>query len=401
MTRLAMTSAIETRIQAVDATTLTPIVLRALDCTDGQIVEWTSQPIRPLSGNWGPSIIYRFSGALRQHGATLPWSLVLKVSSETIQGVGTPQRADDARLQREAAFYRSDLVHDFPTGFRPARCYALDEQTGESGRTEYWLWLEDLSAASAGTGWTIDGYYQAAYSLGLCSGTFVDHPALPHAAWLKRDGVRGYMENAEPQFRALCDDRTAPLIRRTFPAASVDSLSAMWQYREAHLQALDRLPQTLVHGDAQTTNLFLTTDKAGSPEIAAIDWNGVGVGPVGLDAAQLFPSSVLNWAIPVDQIADVAQGIYTHYLSGMQASGWQGEPLVVRLGYTASMVRVRTMLVWRSLQVFLDETVRERLVPRLQASGVTLEDAADRVRHGEQCASALLNESLLLRDQLL
>jgi hypothetical protein len=396
-----MTSWIETCIQAVDATTLTPIVLRALGCRDGQIVEWTSEPIRPLSGNWGPSVIYRFSGAVRQQGATIPWSLVLKVSSETIQGVGTPQRADDARLLREAAFYRSDLIHDFPSGFRPARCYALDEQVGEAGRTEYWFWLEDLSPGLASTRWTIDDYYWAAYGLGLCSGTFADHPALPHAAWLSRDSVRSYVEHAEPQFRALFADRTTPLIQRAFPAAAVDSLRALWHSRETHLQTLDQLPQTLVHGDAQATNLFLVTDKAGSPETAAIDWNTVGVGPVGLDAAQLFPSSVLDWDIGVDQITDVAQGIYAHYLAGVQAAGWQGDPLVVRLGYTASMFRVRTMFVWRSMQVFLDETVQERVIPQSQASGVTLEDVANRVCHGEQCASALFEESLLLRDLVL
>lgn len=110
---------------------------------------------------------------------------------------------------------------------------------------------------------------------------------------------------------------------------------------------------------------------------------------------------MLDWDIGVDQIADVAQGIYDHYLAGVQAAGWQGDPLVVRLGYTASMFRVRTMFVWRSMQVFLDETVQERVIPQSQASGVTLEDAANRVCHGEQCASALFEESLLLRDLVL
>lgn len=142
-----MTSWIETRIEAIDTATLTPIVQRIPGCADGELVEWTPEPLRPLSGNLGPSIIYRFRGTLRQQEATIPWSLVLKVSSETIADVGGTKRADDTRLQREVAFYRSDLIRDFPSGFRPARCYALDEQIGESDRTSYWFWLEDLAAA--------------------------------------------------------------------------------------------------------------------------------------------------------------------------------------------------------------------------------------------------------------
>jgi len=165
------------------------------------------------------------------------------------------------------------------------------------------------------------------------------------------------------------------------------------------LRTLEQLPQTLVHGDAQSTNLFRTTNEAGNPEIAAIDWNAVGVGPVGLDAAQLFPS--ILWTVGVDQFADAAQGIYAHYLAGVQASGWQGEPLVVRLGYTASMIRVRAMYVLRFLQIFMDETVQKRIASRMQARGSTLEDGADRVRHVEQHLNALFEESLVLRDQLL
>ena len=113
-----MASWIEARIEAVDAATLTPIVQRALGSTDGELVEWTCEPLRPTLGNWGPSVIYRFSGTARRQNATLPWSLVLKVSCGTIGVVGDRQRADDTRIQREAAFYRSDLIRDFPAGFR-------------------------------------------------------------------------------------------------------------------------------------------------------------------------------------------------------------------------------------------------------------------------------------------
>ena len=49
--RFPLISSIETRIQAVNAKTLTPIVLRALGCTDGKLIEWTPEPMRPTRGN--------------------------------------------------------------------------------------------------------------------------------------------------------------------------------------------------------------------------------------------------------------------------------------------------------------------------------------------------------------
>jgi thiamine kinase-like enzyme len=208
------------------------------------------------------------------------------------------------------------------------------------------------------------------------------------------------MEGAAPQFRILFADQTTPLIRRAFPTASVDSLMTMWQSREVHVQILERLPQTLVHGDAQPSNLFLIRDDTGGQEIAAIDWNTVGMGPVGLDAAQLFGFILGDSTIPVDQFADVAQRIYASYLAGVQDSGWRGDPSVVRLGYTASMIRVRMMFVMRTLQIFLDETLQKRIATQLQAYGITLEYLADRVPHIEQCVSTLFEESFVLRDQL-
>ena len=69
-----MTSPVETRIQAVDTATLTPIALQAAGCTQGRLIEWTAELMHPSSGNWGPSAIYRFSGALQTPESTMPWS---------------------------------------------------------------------------------------------------------------------------------------------------------------------------------------------------------------------------------------------------------------------------------------------------------------------------------------
>ena len=390
-----MTSSLEARVQAVDAATLTPIALKALGRTSGKLPAWSISPIRPPVGNWGSSVIYRFSGDVQDGDETVPWSLVLKVSSIAIGAVGVASK--EAKGWREAALYRSALIDEIPPGFRPPRCYLLDERSDESGQSEVWFWLEDLGPDLNRT-FDLADHRQVAHGLGLLNGTFIDPSALAHAPWLSRGNVRTYVDHAEPYFHALFVGQPNPLMQRAFPAASVESLSGLWQSRQAHLETLDRLPQTLCHGDTQGTNVYLLPDAIGHLETVAIDWEAVGLGPVGLDAAQLLCGSLFQTE---EQPADLAHTIYAGYLSGIQAAGWMGDPRHVRLGYTASAIRSRAMVVMRTSQMMLDDAMQKRIAPWLKARGITLEDLADRACRAEQCLDELFQESLALRDQLL
>lgn len=47
----SVASLIETHIKAVDSATLTPIVLQALNCTDGKLVEWTCEPLQACAAS--------------------------------------------------------------------------------------------------------------------------------------------------------------------------------------------------------------------------------------------------------------------------------------------------------------------------------------------------------------
>jgi hypothetical protein len=394
-----MTSPLEARIQAVDADTLTPIALRAVGRAQGRLTEWTAEPMRPTSGNWGSSVIYRFSGSVQAQESALPWSVVLKASSGAILPVGGGE-ANVAALQREVAFYGSDLVHAFPSGFRPPHCYARSEHADEAGHAEYWLWLEDLSPDPGSKRSTVDDYDQVAYALGFFAGTFADPGTLARCAWLGRGACKRYIERAEPQFRAVFADRSNPLLRRAFPDASVERLVTWWASRHRDLQTLDRLPKTLCHGDPVSHNLFTIIGADGRREVVAIDWCAVGLGPIGADAAQYHPG-LFDLRITVEQFAERCQILYERYLAGVQAAGWVGDPRLVRLGYTASMIRVKALVVNRCTQFVLDDAMRARVAHGIRAQGATVEDGLDRVRDLEPLLDGWLEESYALRDELL
>lgn len=396
-----MASLLHTRIRAVKATTLTPIALQAAGRTQGRLIEWTAEPMRPSAGNWGPSVIYHISGVLQDEQGTVPWTAVLKVSSGTIKSK-SGWEADVTALARESAFYDSDLPHAFPSGFRPAHCYAASEHVDEEGRTEYWLWLEDLSTALQGGGrWTLDNHLQATYALGLMGGTFAAPGLLARCAWLGGGAYRRYIERAEPRIRAVLTDRSNPLLRRAFPDASVARLRAWWAAQHRDLATLDRLPQTLCHNDATRHNLYLTTGMDGCPEVVAIDWTAAGLGPIGADAVKLVGLTSIQLTVTADQAADRAERAYERYLAGVQAAGWTGDPRLVRLGFTASMIRIKALILNHFALLAYDDTARARMVRSMRAQGATLEDLADRVPAREALLDRWIQESYSLRDELL
>jgi hypothetical protein len=180
----------------------------------------------------------------------------------------------------------------------------------------------------------------------------------------------------------------------------VERLRAWWDTRHRDLQTLDRLPQTLCHGDLTQSNLYLTTGSGGRPEVVAIDW-APGLGPIGADAVKRVGVSSMRLDVTEEQIADRAERTYERYLAGVRAAGWTGDPRWVRLGFTASMIRIKALVVNRFTQVARDKTVQARIARSMRAQGATLEDLADRVPAREALLDRWLQESYALRDELL
>jgi len=384
------------QIEALDQDTLTPIVQRATSCS-GPLTQWQATPIHVSMGGFSPSLLYRFSGGIQHAAHKQAWSLILKVTSPGLQGKGQ-MSSDLGDFSREYEFYRSGIWQAFPPGFRAAQCFAQHETVGPAGQPAYWLWLEDMGAPKP-VPWSLEENYRAAWGLGKLNGMYLSSQTLPQALWMNKDMIRQYLRMTEPAFERLFRLRELPIIRTIFPPDLMDSLVQMWQKREQHLAVLERLPQTLCHGDAQFTNLFLVATPTEDVETVAIDWSAVGTASVGVDLAQFFMLS-LFFTDPT-QIQAVEGVLFEGYLAGIQAVGWQGDPRLVRLGFTAAMLRTRATNVLRIMEVISDEgQARDRLLKTLHDRQQSLEAWSESVALIQPTIRRLFEESQDLRAAL-
>jgi hypothetical protein len=382
------------RIESLDRATLTPIVQRATHCP-GILTHWTAAPIRITYGGISPSFIYRFSGGIEVSGKEQPWSLVLKASSPTLKTKGLVLiEAND--FSREYEFYRSDLAQGFPPGFRAAFSYAQSEVINPDGQPEYWIWLEDMERYHTNQ-WGLDEIYQAALGLGKFNGAYLSHTPLPEAPWLKRNQIRKHLQVAEPAFQRLFARPAIPAIQILFPPEVIDSLEQLWQDRERHLSLLERLPQTLCHGDAQFSNLFLVPSSGEAFETVAIDWSAVGIGPLGLDPAQFFMMRISLEEQTAAQAMETA--LFQGYLDGVRAAGWLGDPRLVRLGFTFAMLKVRATHVLRITENISEDGLPTGMLKKW-LQNQSLEEWAESTAWVQPYTRKLFEESLELRAQL-
>ena len=226
--------------------------------------------------------------------------------------------------------------------------------------------------------------------------------SLPSAPWLDSNGARAYLAHVAPWVAQLQQHQHYPLVRRMYPPAAVESFLECWQNRETYLATLARLPQTLCHGDAQCSNLFLQVDAAGNREAVAVDWGGVGIQAIGYDINQMLGFSLATMEVAADQAPALDQAIFDGYLQGLQDAGWRGNPQLVRLGYTTTAFKSRSTCVYRFLSVVLgeDQNLLRKLEQIWHSKGFSIEEATDNMRRVDAFFSTLLHEARELRDRL-
>ena len=391
------TASLVERVQALDAAVLTPIVRRASGCA-GTLTHWEVVALNILHGGLGASAIFRFSGAIQGTGAELAWSVILKVIAPGLPTKG-PMLSSYLDCRREYELYNSDLGRQFPAGFRAARAYDLSERTNPEGEPEFWEWLEDLGPFTRSP-WRPEDHYQAAVGVGKFNGIYLAGQPLPEVPWLKQDLTRQYLQLTAPSFERLAAQRDWPVVRRIYPPEEVDSLLQLWQEREQHLALLDRLPQTLCHGDAQYTNLFLVPTPAGECETVAIDWGAIGPRNIGMDLSHMLGLAMTR-ADPVSMPV-IEAALFEGYLDGLRAAGWQGDARLARLGLTASMLKVRATFVLRPLSFFTDQgEPKEVFAGYLKQTGTSLDQWFEASAWMNPYVRRLFEESLELRAQLL
>ena len=125
-------------------------------------------------------------------------------------------------------------------------------------------------------------------------------------------------------------------------SAAPDESTLRKLFARLDVDRLDRLPQTLCHGDTYPTN-FKSRGTAGDEQTVALDWALALVGPVGYDLGGLAFGAYLN--LPDLSLPEVDSALFEAYLAGLRESGCPAEVQQVRFGYAASAVLLIALFV--------------------------------------------------------
>ena len=311
-----------------DLPMLTPIVRQALADQQAEIATWQSELIYGDFLGDDVSPIYRIHGTAQSHAEEKAWSLILKIVHP---GVGGNEETNWFYWQREPLLYQSGLLDDLPGPLCGPTCYGVTDGPDE----EVWIWLEEV-IDEAGSNWSLETYSRAARHLGEFNGLYLAGRPFPDAEWLSTGRVHPLLTLIKPvydQFDTYC---AYPINQCWFSAEDAERTQDLWSRGETLVNALDSLPQTFVHHDAFRRNLFTQKGPNGEAQTVAIDWSFAGRGPIGAEAGVLMAVSLEFLDFDAAHARELDQAIFTNYVDGLRASGWQGDPAQARLGYTAT-----------------------------------------------------------------
>jgi hypothetical protein len=376
-------------VAALDPEVVASVARAALDVPTTQLEEWSVERITAGIGD-ATAGTFRVTGTARVGGETRRWSAVLKVIhpgwSHDAEARAARADADPGtwrNWQREALLYRSGVVAGVPGGFAPARCLRVDVEARRA-----FLWLEEVREDEPQP-WPAARLRLAAQQLGRFQGAFAAGRPLPAEPWFPRDWLRQYVEACAPFVAwALANTfRGHPLADRLWPADVREGVLRVWEERAVLLDALDELPQTVRHGDANVGNLFARHDAAGAPETIAIDWELCAQGAVGEDLAGMLRARTrVRQELPPNALRDL---VFGGYVDGLRDAGWRGDDDAVRLGHAAGAA-LRDCFHTMAFELIAEDR-RDEAQAR---GGFTLERLADamgsRVRGGLEHARRAL-----------
>ena len=125
------------------------------------------------------------------------------------------------------------------------------------------------------------------------------------------------------------------------------------------MDLLDRMPQTLCHFDTWRPNLLACSGSEGQDRTVLLDWQCMGLGPVG-EVGNLMLTSLLTLEVKSSDARELDAAIWEGYLEGLRETGWAGDLRQVRFCYTAYPA-LRWGLVFPMLMILpyvLDESKR-------------------------------------------
>ena len=326
-------------LQSIGLPALSEIARQSAGAAEFELHDWRINQIGGGLGNPVSVGLYRVEGEGQDGDRRVAWSSILKViQSPANVGQSNMGEAEDPThwnyWKRELFIYRSGFLDTLPDGLVAPHCFASRELPGDVGC----LWLEDVADAY-GDAWPLERYVLAARHLGRLNGLYAGPRPLPDYPWLGRRRLRQWHE-LFPNWRTIPWDH--PRVSARYPASEIANLRRVLREAEDFIDRLDRLPQTLCHGDTYPTN-FKSRGTAGDEQTVALDWALALVGPVGYDLGGLAFGAYLN--LPDLSLPEVDSALFEAYLAGLRESGCPAEVQQVRFGYAASAVLLIALFV--------------------------------------------------------
>ncbi|MGP3955953.1 hypothetical protein ACTWPT_08145 [Nonomuraea sp. 3N208] len=276
----------------------------------------------------------------RVHGTTTSgatWSFFVKSIHSLRHWPGRAMIPEHLLADADANFpWRADADvylagRPLPDGLRLPRMYRLDDL----GDDRLVMWLEDVQVAPAE--WDLNRYRCAARLLGDLAAAQPVAGAATGPREPLDSHLRYYREGPLDHvfLPALRDPATwrHPLVAVNADPLLRADLLALADRIDPLMEALDRLPHTLVHGDASPKNLLVPAD--GSAEFVAIDWSWPCPAAVGFDLGQLLVGRAHTGELDPEDLPAVHEAIETAYAA---SAGALASPDEVSFGYVASLV---------------------------------------------------------------
>lgn len=279
----------------------------------------------------------------------MPWSAVLKVVRSPVEtGQAWDRPTDAIYWRREADVLTSHLLDDI-AGMATPRSFGVVERAPAT----VWMWFEDLGPIDRGA-WTEAEYQVAARAIARFHARYLTDTPIPNVPWLNQGFLRGLhafcmasferlmngSRNASATYRGLRPEHAGPAIV-TLERIMVDG--------DRLLAALDAVPQTLCHHDANIDNLLVRPGPDGAPQLVALDWQMVGPGPVGADLGQLL--CYLPAAGSATPSSDIEAAVLRTYREELAAAGVEIDLHTVRTAYVADAALRQT--AWAFLRLDL------------------------------------------------
>jgi hypothetical protein len=312
-----MTEDILDRLQSISLDVLTDVVRQDQRRSSLIISDWAVQPLSD-KGIINPGGLWALDGHARAAQGPYAWSLVIKVLRRP-QHERSP--SNPWYWKREVDFVQSAIASRLPGPIRAPRFYRVDEH-----RDDVWVWMERVRLSSSEP-WTPDDFRRIAHDLGRWNGACLTQFGFPTEPWLARHHYLTVMEDS------TAEDWAFPLNQKYLSPSIRTRHTQLLAERERFSHALDALPHTFAHLDAQHRNVLLREGATGQPEVVLIDWADCGVAPLGAELNALVGTSSLVFGWPPAQVRQLDQIVFASYLDGLAASGWSGDARQARLGY--------------------------------------------------------------------